>query len=526
MQLIFEISKHGSATRMLPELEEGITKIDLAKSQLKDFVQHKDAGDENNRNSSDSPDLPEVPENEIIRHYVALSRRNIGIDTAFYPLGSCTMKYNPKINEDIARLEGFSQLHPMQIFIDQHTPQDHVQGALQLIYELEQDLCEITGMDAAILQPAAGAHGELTGLMVAKKYFHDRKEFQRRKVLVPDSAHGTNPASAAICNFEIVTIKSNEHGLVDIEDLRKNLNEQAAVFMITNPNTLGLFETNIVEICNLVHDAGALVYCDGANMNALVGIAKPGEMGFDMMHLNLHKTFSTPHGGGGPGAGPCLVKENLKNCLPMPRITREDTGELDYDSSTDGTPTKKYRYKVIYTPYDPNLAAHSSSIGRVRAFFGNFGILVRAYTYIKAHGAAGLRKNTEYAVLSANYLRAILQEYYDLPHKVICKHEFVLSDKDMPNGVTTNNIAKRLLDYGQHAPTIYFPMIVHGAIMIEPTETESLERLNEFANAMIKIKEEAVSDPDLVKNAPHTTVVGRLDAVAAARKPNVKWKRE
>lgn len=524
MQLIFEISKHGSATRMLPELEEGITKIDLSKSALKEFIQA-------HGNSSYSLDLPEVPENEIIRHYVALSRRNVGIDTTFYPLGSCTMKYNPKINEDTARLEGFAQLHPMQIFTGQHTPQDHVQGALQLLYELEQDLCEITGMDAATLQPAAGAHGELTGMMVAKKYFHDRKEFQRRKVLIPDSAHGTNPASAAICNFEIVTIKSNNQGLVDIEDLRKHLNEQSAVFMITNPNTLGLFEKNIVEICNVVHEAGALVYCDGANMNAMVGITKPGEMGFDMMHLNLHKTFSTPHGGGGPGAGPCLVKEHLKNCLPLPRILREETDGtgVEYDNySRKEIRTKRYRYKLVYTPYDPNFAgtAATSSIGRVKAFFGNFGILVRAYTYIKAHGASGLRKNTEYAVLNANYLRAILQEHYDLPHKVVCKHEFVLSDKDMPNGVTTLDIAKRLLDYGQHAPTIYFPMIVHGAIMIEPTETENLERLNEFAYAMIKIKEEAASNPDLVKKAPHTTVVGRLDAVAAARKPNVRWKRD
>lgn len=524
MQLIFEISKHGSATRMLPELEEGITKLDLSKdARLSEFV--------NNTSSFTALDLPEVPENEIIRHYVALSRRNMGIDTAFYPLGSCTMKYNPKINEDTARLEGFSQLHPMQIFTDEYTPQDHVQGALQLLYELEQDLCDITGMDAATLQPAAGAHGELTGLMVAKKYFHDRKEFQRRKVLVPDSAHGTNPASAAICNFEIVTIKSNEHGLVDIEDLKKHLNNEnneVAVFMITNPNTLGLFERNIVEICNVVHEAGALVYCDGANMNALVGIAKPGEMGFDMMHLNLHKTFSTPHGGGGPGAGPCLVKENLKNCLPMPRITREETGEtvIEYDNySRKEIRSKKYRYKVVYTHHDSNLAAQSSSIGRVRAFFGNFGILVRAYTYIKAHGASGLRKNTENAVLSANYLRIVLQKYYYLPHKVVCKHEFVLSDKDVPNGVTTLDIAKRLLDYGQHAPTIYFPMIIHGAIMIEPTETESIERLDEFAAAMIKIKEESSLNPELVKKAPHTTVVGRLDAVAAARKPNVRWKK-
>jgi glycine dehydrogenase subunit 2 len=490
MKLIFEKSKDGSAPNILPDLEEGIPK------EENEFLEK-----ENKLN------LPELPENEIMRHFVKLSQNTYSIDSGFYPLGSCTMKYNPKINEDIARLNSFAQLHPYQFFINDN---DQVQGALQLMYELEQDLCEITGMDAFTLQPAAGAHGEFTGLMIVKKYFHDRKEFQRKKILVPDSAHGTNPATVAICGFETVPIKSNKDGLVDISDLNEKMSEDVACMMLTNPNTLGLFERDIQKITSILHEHGAIVYCDGANMNAITGVAKPGDMGFDIMHINTHKTFSTPHGGGGPGAGPVGVKEHLAGYLPKPYITREEREE------------KKSHYKLNYEPYNPTIQ-HTDSIGRVKAFYGNFGILVRAYTYIRTHGGSGLRKNAENAVLNANYLRNKLQDYYDLAYKRVCMHEFILSDKDMPNKVTTNHIAKRLLDYNQHAPTIYFPLIVPGALMIEPTETENKARLDEFADAMIKIREEAQKDPDLVKNAPHTTPVKKLDAVTAARKPNVKW---
>jgi glycine dehydrogenase subunit 2 len=431
-------------------------------------------------------DMPEVSEVDVIRHYTALSRRNFGVDNGFYPLGSCTMKYNPKINEDMSRLTGFTQLHPLNTFN---------QGALQLMYELEKDLCAITGLDAFSLQPAAGAHGELTGLMITKNYFEDKGE-NRKIIVTPDSSHGTNPASATMCGFDTVTIKSGADGLVDVEELKKQLDSNVAAVMLTIPNTLGLFEKDIVKISKAVHDNGSLLYMDGANMNALLGIARPGDMGVDLMHINLHKTFATPHGCGGPGSGPVGVVAKLKDFLPNPSIVLD--GDYKFSNNT-------------------------KSIGKVRAFYGNFNVLIKAYTYIKSIGRSGLRKVTENAVLNANYMKEKLKKEFDLPYDMVCKHEFVLSDKGVPNEVTTNDIAKRLLDYGYHPPTVYFPLIVHGAIMIEPNETEGKKTMDDFILAMIKIKEEAKNDPDLVKSAPHTTVVKKLDGVLAARKPILKY---
>ncbi|MFH1642207.1 MAG: aminomethyl-transferring glycine dehydrogenase subunit GcvPB [Nanoarchaeota archaeon] len=470
MKLLFEKSIKDRSGISLPELDvpfkKGLIPGDLAR-------------EDNN--------LPELSEIDIIRHYTALSRRNFGVDNGFYPLGSCTMKYNPKINEDISRLDGFTQLHPLN---------KYNQGALQLMYELEQDLKEITGMSAATLSPAAGAHGELTGLMVIKAYFKDKNE-KRTVILTPDSSHGTNPATSSMCGFDTLTIKSDHKGRVDLNDLKNNLKDNVAGIMLTNPNTLGIFEENILEITKMVHDNGSLVYMDGANMNALLGKARPGDMGIDVMHFNLHKTFSTPHGGGGPGSGPVCVSSRLEPFLPNPKIKKVENGYI--------------------------LSGYDKSIGKIRAFHGNFGVIVKAYTYIKSIGATGLRKVSENAVLNANYMKEKLKKHYDLPYDSICKHEFVLSDKGFPNGVTTNEIAKRLLDYGYHPPTIYFPLIVHGAIMIEPTETEAKEILDAFIDVMIKIKEESQSDPETVKTAPHTTVVKKLDAVKAARKNDLKY---
>jgi glycine dehydrogenase subunit 2 len=437
------------------------------------------------------PDMPELSEIDIVRHYTQLSRRNFGVDLGFYPLGSCTMKYNPKVNEDVAKLEGFLSLHP-------YSPEELSQGSLQLMYELEQYLCGITGMDEFTLQPAAGAHGELTGVMIIKKYFESKGE-KRTKIIIPDSAHGTNPASVALCGFEAVQLKSNEFGEVDISELRRLMTEEVAGIMVTNPNTLGLFDREILEIAETVHDKGGIVYCDGANANALIGIAKFADMGIDILHLNLHKTFSTPHGCGGPGSGPVGVRKHLAKFLPVPRVRKKGNAYvLSYDND--------------------------ASIGRVRAFYGNFGVMVKAYAYIRAIGAKGVREVAENAVLNANYMMAKLRQHYNLPYNRRCMHEFVLSDKGMPNGVTTNDIAKRLLDYGFHAPTVYFPLIVNGAIMIEPTETESKETLDSFIDAMVKIKEEAQNDPEIVRQAPHTLPVGRVDAVLAARKPDLRWK--
>ncbi|MFH1520702.1 MAG: aminomethyl-transferring glycine dehydrogenase subunit GcvPB [Candidatus Micrarchaeota archaeon] len=433
--------------------------------------------------------IPNVSEVDVVRHFTGLSRKNYGVDTGFYPLGSCTMKYNPKINEDLCRLAGFAELHPL-------TPETHVQGALQLIYELEKYLCEITGFAAFSLQPAAGAHGELACCMIAKKHF----EGKRNKVVLPDSAHGTNPASAAMCGFEVVEIKSNNRGDVDLEELKKAVDSNTALVMITNPSTLGLFDENIQKIAEIVHAAGALLYCDGANLNAMMGITRPHDQGFDMMHINLHKTFSTPHGGGGPGSGPIGVSKELEKYLPNPRVV-ENNGIYSFN-------------------YDNN------SIGKVKAFWGNFGVIVRAYAYIRSQGP-GLRNVSETAVLNANYLMVLLKEDYELPYDRICCHEFVLSaSKQMEYGVHTMDIAKQLLDYGYHAPTIYFPLIVKEAIMIEPNETESKATLDAFVETMKKIATESKTNPEKLHNAPVNTPVGRVDGVLAARKPNLRWQSE
>lgn len=481
-KLIFEISKPGRKSYSLP-------KLDWIQKDVSDLIPEKLLREK-------PPELPEVCEIDLIRHYTELSKRNHGVDSGFYPLGSCTMKYNPKVNENISRFEGFTKIHPYQW-------EETVQGALQLMYEINDYLCEISGMDYITLQPAAGSHGELTGLMVIKAYLNHAGEGHRYKVLVPDSAHGTNPASAAMCGLEVVEIKSNARGCVDIDELKAQADEDTAALMLTNPNTLGLFEEDILEISEIVHQAGGLLYYDGANANAIMGITRPGDMGFDVVHFNLHKTFSTPHGGGGPGAGPVGVKEKLEPFLPVPRI--EKHSEKDF----------------YYLNYDKPL-----SIGRVRGFYGNFGVITKAYAYIRAMGPEGLKKVSEYAVLNANYLMSQLKKYYYLPYDRCCKHEFVVSGrKQAKYGVRTLDIAKRLMDYGYHPPTIYFPLIVQEALMIEPTETESLETLDEFINAMKQIAEEAEKTPEKVKNAPHTTVVGRLDEVTAARKPKVRWTR-
>jgi glycine dehydrogenase subunit 2 len=432
----------------------------------------------------------DLSEPEVIRHFTALSRMNFGVDNDFYPLGSCTMKYNPKICEETAKLDGFAKLHPLQ-------PLSTVQGALQLMFELQKMLCEITGFKQCSLQPAAGAQGELAGIMMIQAYFKKKGE-QRTKILVPDSAHGTNPASVSMCGFEAVEVKSDAQGNIDLNDLKQKLDHSVAAIMITNPNTLGLFEQNILEVCELMHSNGSLVYGDGANLNALLGVCRPVDLGIDLMHLNLHKTFSTPHGCGGPGAGPIAVIEKLVPFLPRPLIEKKgNVYELDYNGK--------------------------DSIGKVRSFYGNFGVLVKAYTYLRAIGAGGLKEVSENAVLNANYLMERLRKHYHLQFNRRCMHEFVISDKDMPNGVSTNDIAKRLLDYGFHPPTVYFPLIVQGAMMIEPTETESRETLDSFADAMIKIKEEAEKNPELVKSAPHSMPVKRLDAVKAAREPILRW---
>jgi glycine dehydrogenase subunit 2 len=439
--------------------------------------------------------LPEVSELDVVRHYTALSHRNFSIDEGFYPLGSCTMKYNPKINEDAARQAGFARLHP-------YAPEELAQGALQLLWELEHDMAEITGMDRVTFQPAAGAHGELAALLMIGRYFEEKGE-HRTAVVVPDSAHGTNPASAALAGYRVVEVPSDRRGNIDLEALRAVLTPDVAALMLTNPNTLGLFEEQITEVARAVHNVGAQLYLDGANFNAILGITRPGDQGFDVMHLNLHKTFTTPHGGGGPGAGAVGVRAHLVPYLPVPTVERDGQRFLlDYD--------------------------RPRSIGKMRAFYGNFGNLVRAYTYLRTMGAGGLREAAEMAVLNANYLLSRLRGHYEVPYDRICKHEFVLSGRRQRDRhrVTTRDMAKRILDYGFHAPTIYFPLIVEEAIMIEPTETESLQTLDAFADAMIAIAREAEVDPELVRTAPHETPVGRLDEVTAARKPNLRWRPE
>lgn len=442
----------------------------------------------NGRLRRNSASLPEVYEVDVVRHYTELSRRNFGVDNGFYPLGSCTMKYNPKINEDAAKLPGFARIHPYQ-------PEESIQGALQLLHTLQDDLAALTGMDFVTLQPAAGAHGEWTGLMMIRAYHESRGE-ARSKVIVPDSSHGTNPASATTAGLETVTIKSGPDGLVDLDALRAAVGADTAALMLTNPSTLGLFEEQIVEIAEIVHEAGGLLYYDGANSNAIMGIARPGDMGFDVVHLNLHKTMSTPHGGGGPGAGPVGVKAHLVPFLPKPVVAKR----------TDGS---------YYFDFD-----RPQSIGHVKSYYGNFGILVRAYTYIRSYGPEGLRRVSECAVLNANYMMARLAEAFEIPYPGVCKHEFVLSGRGLKAyGVRTLDVAKRLLDFGYHPPTIYFPLNVEECIMIEPTETESKETLDGFIDAMLRIAREARETPELVINAPYTTVLRRLDETLAARKP-------
>lgn len=476
--LIFERSKEGRTSYSLPNLD--VPEIDL-NAELDDVYVRKTP-----------PELPEVSELEIMRHYTGLSNRNYGVDSGFYPLGSCTMKYNPKINEDVARLGGFSHIHPYQ---DPKT----VQGAMEMLYDLQTALKEITGMHEVSLQSAAGAHGEWTALMMIRAFHEANGDLGRTKVIVPDSAHGTNPASAAVAGFEAVTVKTNEKGLVDLEDLKRVVGNDTAALMLTNPNTLGLFETEIMEMAEIVHAAGGKLYYDGANLNAIMGYTRPGDMGFDAVHLNLHKTFTGPHGGGGPGSGPVGVSKELEPFLPKPIITKkEDEYVFEYD--------------------------RPQSIGRVKPYYGNFGINLRAYTYIRTMGAEGLKKVSEYAVLNANYMMRKLEKAYELPYNQHCKHEFVLSgSRQKKLGVRTLDIAKRLLDFNYHPPTIYFPLNVEEGLMIEPTETESKETLDGFIDAMLRIAEEVENNPEVVQEAPHNTIVKRMDETTAARKPILRY---
>ncbi len=444
-------------------------------------------------------DLPELTEREIVGHFTRLSQVNYSVDAGFYPLGSCTMKYNPKTNEDVAALDGFTCIHPLQ-------PDETVQGALKLMYELQGYLANLSGLHSVSLQPAAGAHGELTGILMVRAYHRHRGDDRRRIVLVPDSAHGTNPATAAMSGHEVVNVKSDQRGGVDVDELRARMNDEVAALMLTIPNTLGLFDENILEIANIVHGGGALLYCDGANMNALLGQVRLADLGCDVMHFNLHKTFSTPHGGGGPGAGPVAVREILAPFLPTPLVARERTSDGD----------------AYHLDYDRPL-----SIGRVRSFYGNFGVLVRAYTYIRSLGNEGLRHVSENAVLNANYLMCLLRDAYELPYKRKCMHEFVLSGKALKSyGVRTLDVSKRLLDYGYHPPITYFPLTVDEALMIEPTETESRQTLEGFASALVAIAREAAEAPSKLKEAPHNATVGRLDEVKAARQPVLRWRRK
>ena len=436
--------------------------------------------------------LPEVSEPTVVRHYTRLSQLNHSIDTGFYPLGSCTMKYNPKINEVTSSLPGFRSIHPLQ-------PQSTVHGALALMYELQGLLAVITGMDAVSLQPAAGAHGEFTGLLMMKA-FHHKNGRDPRVIIAPDSSHGTNPASATAAGYQLVTVRSDSRGRVDTEELRRLVGQDTAGLMLTNPNTLGLFEDQIEEIADIVHDAGGLVYYDGANLNAIMGIVRPGDMGFDVVHLNLHKTFTTPHGGGGPGSGPVGVKSHLEPFLPSPLVVeRDEQYVLDYD--------------------------RPESIGKVRSFYGNFGMFVRAYTYIRSMGREGLEQVSRDAVLNSNYLRTLLNDVFDEPYPGPTMHEFVLSGRrQAAKGVHTRDMAKRLMDYGFHPPTVYFPLVVEEALMIEPTETESIDTLDSFADAMRSIAEEVENEPEVIHSAPHVTPVGRVDEARAARQPDLRWR--
>ena len=443
------------------------------------------------------PAIPELNEATVVRHFVNLSHLNWSVDTGFYPLGSCTMKYNPKVNEWAARLPGFADLHPL-------APDATAQGTLELLWRLERDLAEISGMHAVTLQPAAGAQGELTGILMVRAYHRSRGDLERQDVLVPDSAHGTNPATASMAGFRTVNIPSAPDGGVDLDAFRAALGPRTAAVMITNPSTVGLFERRVVELLETVHAAGALAYMDGANLNAMLGHFRPGKAGFDVMHFNVHKTFSTPHGGGGPGAGPVAVQPHLAPFLPEPMVRRDPDGTFRLERPGE----------------------RPTSIGRMRSFAGNVGVLVRAYAYIRAHGADGLREVSEDAVLAANYLKHRLAEAYEVPFERPCMHEFVASSSGLKaaTGVRTLDVAKRLIDKGFHPPTIYFPLTVEEAMLIEPTETESLETLDAFADAMLEIAAESRSDPELVKGAPHTAPVRRLDEATAARQPNLRWR--
>jgi len=476
-KLIFDLSKEGRMGHSFPACD--VPEVDVHQLIEEKYLRTKES------------DLPQVAENEIVRHYIALSSLNHHVDKALYPLGSCTMKYNPKINEKMAALPPFADLHPEQ-------PTEDVQGALQIMFELQEYLKAITGMQGVSLQPAAGSHGELVGLLMMQQY-HKMKHRQRHTILIPDSAHGTNPASAVIAGYKIETIRSNEHGVINIDDLRAKISPDVAGLMLTNPNTLGLFEYQVKEIKSILESIDALFYMDGANMNALFGIVRPGDMGFDVMHLNLHKSFSTPHGGGGPGAGPVAVSRKLLNYLPHPVIR--------YDG-------KKY----FLSERD------EKSIGRVHSFFGNFALLLRAYVYIRLMGSEGLPKISEHAIINANYLYARLKDHYELGYPSRPMHEFVLSaEKQRERGAKALDIAKRLLDFGVHPPTVYFPLIVKEAMMVEPTETESKEMLDYFADILIKIDEEIKSNPGTLHQAPYNTPVRRLDEASAARNLNVNY---
>ncbi len=477
MKLIFEKSQSGRRGGDPPRYEG------LPPAQVPDELRR-----------AEPPRLPEVSEPEILRHYTELSTRNFGIDTGFYPLGSCTMKYNPRVNERLVALPGFAHLHPLQ-------EAEGAQGALELMWRLQEILAEITGLDAVSLQPAAGSQGELTGLMLMHAYFADRGENeQRRKIVIPDTAHGTNPASVTMAGYELTPVQTDARGNIDVEDLRAKVDEHTAGLMLTNPSTLGLFDENIDAIRDIFHGAGALMYYDGANLNAVCGISRPGDMGFDIVHINLHKTFSQPHGGGGPGGGPIAVRKTLEPFLPVPAVVRRDDGTFGLD---DDRP---------------------KSIGKVRGFTGPFGVFVRSYAFIRSYGPR-LREMSEVAVLNANYLLARLKDAYDLPFDRLCMHEFVLSARTLKreHGVSALDVAKRLMDYGFHPPTIYFPLIVPEALMIEPTESEPKERLDEFVEAMLAIAREAAEEPETVKAAPTSRPVRRLDEVKAAKNPIVRY---
>lgn len=490
--LIFERSQTGRIGYRLPKLDVPET-TDLLPAEL--------------RRTDDLQGVPEVSEVDVVRHFTRISTWNYSIDLGMYPLGSCTMKYNSRLNEKVARIAGFAGLHPL-------APEEETQGALELIYRLQEDLCEITGLAGISLQPAAGAQGEMTGVMLMRAYLDKRdgeESKNRRVMLIPDSAHGTNPASAAMSGFTVKTIRSTSEGLTDMEHLRELCDEGGvAGLMLTNPNTVGIFETNIKEICDTIHAAGGLVYMDGANMNALVGIARPGDMGVDVIHLNLHKTFSTPHGGGGPGCGPCLCSADLKPFLPTPHIVAE--------TRTVGSEPQTY-YRLNYDIPD--------SIGRVKAFYGNFGMMVRALAYIYTHGAEGLKEATEAAVLNARYVSHKLEAAYDRPFASDCMHEAIFSHKNQSKrGVVTLDIAKRLIDYGFHPMTVYFPLVVEGAMLIEPTESVGRADLDAFIEAMLDVDKEARETPQLVIDAPHSTRIGRLDEATAARKPVLRWRED